>query len=110
MGVDILLVLYKLITHALDKVSAAVLESGNAVDDVDYEMETVNIVLYAHIEGRCDSSLFFIAENVEVTVLAAIGKLVDEGCIAVVSEYDGLILGKEIVVCGVGKTVGNSQI
>ena len=69
-------------------------------------MEPVNVVLHAHIEGRCDGALLLVAPDVELAVGAPIGQLMDQGGVAVEGEDDGLILGEQRVIVRVAETVG----
>ena len=103
---DILLVLHQLVVHALDEVRALVAQLGQVDDGVLHQVEAVNLVLHAHIEGGGDGALFLVAVNAQVAVGALVGQLVDEGGIAVESEDDGLILGEDGVVLGVAEAVG----
>ena len=71
---------------------------GNAVNDVHYEVEAVQIVQHRHVERRGDGALFLVAANVDVVVVgAAVGEPVDQPRVSMEGEDDRLVLGEELV-------------
>lgn len=64
------------VVHLLDQVST---------------LETVNLVLYTHIEWSCNGTLLLIAVNGHVVVVTLIGQLVDQSRISVECEDDRFI-------------------
>ena len=76
------------------------------MDDIHGQVETVQVVEHPHVEGGGDGTLFDIAPDVEILVLPAVGELMDQRGVAVEGEEDGLVLGKEHVILGVGQAVG----
>ena len=73
---DVLFVLDEFVVHLLDQVST---------------LETVNLVLYTHIEWSCNGTLLLIAVNGHVVVVTLIGQLVDQSRISVECEDDRFI-------------------
>ena len=69
---DVLFVLDEFVVHLLDQVST---------------LETVNLVLYTHIEWSCNGTLLLIAVNGHVVVVT----LVDQSRISVECEDDRFI-------------------
>ena len=68
-----------LASEPLLDVGADVLEAGDAVDDVDGEVEAVDLVEDGQFERGVDVALFLVAADVDVVVIvAAVGELVDE--------------------------------
>ena len=94
--------LHQLILHLLDQVCAAIAQLGQAANRVDDQVKAVDVVEHAHVEGGGDGALLLIAPDVEVLVVAAIGQLMDQGGIAVIGDDDGLILGEQRVIIGIG--------
>ena len=72
---DILLMLYELVVHLLDEISTAVSELRKVHNCILYEIETVDLVLYSHIERSRDRTLFLISMNMHVLVITTIGQL-----------------------------------
>ena len=96
---------YQLVSHLLEEISASVAELGQVVDYLLNEVESVDLVLNSHIERGGDGTLFLIARNVEVAVSSVIQELVYQRGVAVESEYNRLILGKQRVELGIRQTV-----
>ena len=63
------------------------------LNDILYQVEAVNFVLYTHIEGGGDSPLFLISVNIQIPVVPVVGELMDQGRISVEVKYDGFIFG-----------------
>ena len=100
--VDVVLVLYQLVVHLLDEVSTAIAQLRQMQDCILYQMEAVDLVLNAHIERRGDGALFLIAVDAQIAVRTLIGQLMHQRGIAVGREDDGLILGEQRVIIGIG--------
>ncbi len=98
MLVDVVFVLDELVLHALLQVRAARPESSSAVDHVLHKVETIQFVLHAHIEGSGDGAFFLVTPDVQVPIRSAIGQPVDQPGIAMKSENDVLVFGKQSVV------------
>ena len=70
----------------------------DARDGVERELEAVDIVEHAHVEGRGGGAFFLVAADVKVVmIVAAIGEPVDDPGVAVEGEDDGLVGGEERV-------------
>ena len=104
--VDVVLVGDEFVVHLLDEVGTAVAQPGQMQQRILDQMEAVDLVLHAHIKRRGDGALFLIAMDRQVAVGALIGQLVYQRGIVVEGEDDGLILGKQRVIIGIGQTVG----
>ena len=102
---DVLPVLDELVAHLLHGVGAAVAELGQALDDVDDEVEAVELIEHAHVKRRRDRALLDVAADEHVLVVAGVRQLVDELRIAVEGEDDGLILREDEVVVLVREAV-----
>ena len=82
------------------------LQPGNAIDDVDRQIEPVDLIADCELQRRIDVALFLVASHVDVSMIRpAIGELVDEPGISVEVEDDGLILRKERVEVTIRETV-----
>ena len=98
--------LNELIAHLLVEVSATITELRQELDGIHYQVETVDVVLYAYVERSRDGTFLLVAANVHQTVVVTtVGQLVDERSISVEVEEYRLILGEQDVVLGVGQTV-----
>jgi len=95
MFIDIVFVFDELIAHDLFEIVAFGSDMRHSVDDVQYEVETIDLILYAHIEGRGNGAFFLVAANVHVVVGAAVGQAVDQPGIAVESEDDMFVFGEQ---------------
>ena len=102
---DVLPVLDELVAHLLHGVGAAVAELGQALDDVDDEVEAVELVEHAHVKRRRDRALLDVAADEHVLVAAGVRQLVDELRVAVEGEDDGLVLREDEVVVLVREAV-----
>ena len=100
--VDVVLVGDQLVVHLLDKVRTAVAQLGQMQQRILDQMEAVDLILHAHIKRRGDGAFFLVAVDTQVAVGALIGQLVYQRGIAVEREDDGLILGKQRVIIGIG--------
>ena len=103
--VDVLLMLNELVAHLLVEVSAAVAQLGQVFDGFLHQVEAVDFILDADVEWSGDGAFLVVTMNVEVMVVTAIGKLVDEGWIAVEVEDYRLVCGKEHIVLSVCQAV-----
>ena len=72
--VDVQLVLDELVLGHLLQIGTFGAEMRQAIHHVLDQMETIEIVLHAHVKRRCDRALFLVAANVEVLVGAPIGQ------------------------------------
>ena len=102
---DVLPVLDELVAHLLHGVGAAVAELGQALDDVDDEVEAVELIEHAHVKRRCDRALLDVAADEHVLVVAGVRQLVDELRVAVEGEDDGFVLREDEVVVLVREAV-----
>ena len=85
-----------LVLEPLLDVGGGGLEAGDAVDDVDGEVEAVYLVEDGELQRGVDVALFLVAANVDVVVVVAlVGELVDQRGIGVEVEDDGLVGGEE---------------
>ena len=79
------------------------MQGRNAVDDIDGEVKAVDLVEDREFQRGVDVSLLLVTADVEVIVIGtAIGELVDEGCVGVEVEDDGLVFGEEAVEFAIG--------
>lgn len=76
-----------------------------AFNDVHNKVETVELVLYGHVEGGGNSTFLFVAAYVYALVGAAVDKAVNQPWVAVEGEDNWLIGRKECVVVDVAKAV-----
>ena len=95
---------HQLVVHLLDEVRTTVAQLGQMLDGILDQVEAVNLVLHAHIEGRGDGAFLLVAVHAQVTVDTVVGQLMNEGGIAVERKDDGLVLCEQGVVVGVGET------
>ena len=95
----------KLVAHLLIEVGTAVAESWELKKHRLNEVEAVDFILDADVEWSGDGAFLVVTMNVEVMVVTAIGKLVDEGWIAVEVEDDWLVFGEEHIELLIAKPV-----
>ena len=97
--------LNEFVAHLLVEVSAAVAEVWQLKEHGLNQVEAIDFVLDADIEGGGDGAFFVITVDVEVVVMTTIGQFMDEGWIAVEVEDDRLILGEEHVELGIAQAM-----
>lgn len=100
---DVVLVGDELVIHLLDEVRTAVAQPGQMQQRILDRMEAVDLVLHAHIKRRGDGALLLVAVDTQVAVGALIGQLMYQRGIAVEREDDGLILGEQRIIIGIGQ-------
>ena len=105
MGVDVELVRDEFVLHHLLEIAARCAEPREPVDNVLDEVEAVESILYAQVEGGGDRPLFVISTHVQVLVGPAIGETVDQRGIAVESEDDVLVPGEDGIEVCIGEAV-----
>ena len=92
---DVVLVFDQKIVHFLIQMSAAVSKLRQMLERLLDEAEAVDMVLHAHIEGRCDRALFQIAMYEEILfVVSAMRQLVNQLRIAVERKDYRFVLGE----------------
>lgn len=78
MLIDVLSVFDKLALHGFFQIHAfAAALLGQAVNRIDDQIESVDIIEYAHVESCRDGALLFVAPNVHVAIGAPVGQTVD---------------------------------
>ena len=95
----------ELISHLLYEMAAAAAELRKRLHSVDYKMETVETVLHAHIERRCDRTLLNVAAHKHISIVPMISQHMDEFGIAVKREDDRLVASENAVIVRVAETV-----
>jgi carbamate kinase len=91
--------------HHLLQIGALAAQMRQPIDDVLHQMEAVQIVLHAHVEGGGDRAFLLVAAHMQVAVGPAIGQPVDQRGIAVEAEDDVLVLGEQRIVVGFAQPV-----
>ena len=82
------------------------LKAWHALDGVECELEPVDVVEHAHVEGGGGCALFLVAAHVQaVVVVTPVSEPVNDPRIAVEGEDDGDADGKELVEFLVGQAV-----
>ena len=104
--VDVVLVGDEFVVHLLDEVGTAVAQLGQMQQCILDQMEAVDLVLHAHIKRRGDGAFLLVAVDTQVAVGALVGQLMHQRRVAVEREDDGLILGEQRVIIGIGQAVG----
>jgi hypothetical protein len=61
-------------------------------------METVQVILYAHVEGRCNRALLFVTTHMQVAVRPSVGKPMDQPRIPMKPENDVFVLREQGIV------------
>src|ERR1041384_30436 len=69
--VNVLLVLGEPDAQVVLEMCADLLQARHTIDSVSGEMKAVEFVQHSHIEGRCDSSLFFVAVDMKISMVFA---------------------------------------
>ena len=67
-------------------------------DSILYQVETVNLVLYTHIEWCSDRSFFLISMNGNIVVVTFVCKFMDQCRISVECEDDRFIFCKDCII------------
>jgi len=93
--IDIVFVFDELIADDLFEIVAFGADMGHSIDDVLYQVEAIDLILDAHVEGRGDGALFLVAADVHMVVGPAVGQSMNQPGIAVKGEYDVLVLGEQ---------------
>ena len=106
MLVDVLLVLDALVPHLLLQIVALGSQIWKAIDYVFHQVETVEIVLDPHVEGRRDRALFLVASHVQISVRSAVSQSVNQPRISMKAKDDVFVFGEERVVVQISETVG----
>ena len=95
-----------LVDHPLAQLGGVRAECRDAVDHVDDEVETVEIVEHDHVERRRRRALLLVAAHVDVVVVRApVGEPVDQPRVAVVGEHDRPVGREERVELLIGEPV-----
>ncbi len=98
MLVDVMLVLDELVLHHLLQIGPLGAQVRQAIDHVLHEVESVQVVLHPHVEGRRDGAFFLVAADVQVAVGAAVGQPVDQPGIPMEAKDDVLVFREERIV------------
>ena len=93
--IDIVFVFDELILDDLFEIVPFGAYMRHPVDDVQYQVKAVNLILYAHVEGRGDGAFFLVAADVHVMVAAAVGEAVDQPGITVKGEDNVFVSGEQ---------------
>src|SRR3954452_15321857 len=94
------------IDHLLTEARGALAEAGNAVNDVDDEVEAVDVVAHCHIEGRSHRALFLVAADVHVDmIVASVRESMDQPRIAMEGKDDRLVAREQRVELAVRHAV-----
>ena len=100
---DIILVLYQEIIHLLIQMACLISQLRQMFQRFLNKAETVYVILNPHVEGSGNSAFFNISVNIETLFVgSSLGKLVNKLRISVESEYNRLVLCKdliELVIC-----------
>jgi len=98
MSMGIHAMLLDLILHFLLHMSGSGAKRFDAIDHIDHEVEAVDLVDDGQFERCVDISIFFIAADMETTLLIpSIDQPVNQPRIAVEIENDGLIRWEQAV-------------
>ncbi len=77
MLVNIMLVLNKLVLHLLFQVVSLSAQSWDAINHIQHQMESVQLVLNSYVKGRRARAFFLIAPDMDVAIGPAVGQPVD---------------------------------
>src|SRR5712691_2578894 len=95
-----------LVHHVLADVRGARTESGNPVDHVDHQVESVQVIEHHHVEGRRGRALLFVSADVQVAVIRPpVGQTMDQPGISVIGEDHRPVRSEERVELGIGEAV-----
>ena len=67
-------------------------------DGILYKIETVNLVLYTHIEWCSNSTFFLISVNRDIVVVTLISKLMDQCWISMECKDDRFIFCEDCII------------
>ena len=101
----VLLVHYKLVSHKLIYICALVSKLRKHIYNIDYYMESVNLILHSHIERSGYRSLFTVTAYEQILILTMIKQLMDERRISMECEYYRLILCKQRIKFNIAESV-----
>src|SRR5262249_28948057 len=95
---DVLLMVDEFVVDGLLGVSSSRTQLRHTIDDIVHQMETIEIVDYAHVEWRCRRAFFLVAPYVNVVMVRPpVRQPVNEPRIAMKCEDDRFVLREERV-------------
>ena len=80
-----------LVPEFLLRVSADLLEFGNAIDRIDRQTEAIDFVIHGQLHWRVNVPLLLVTADMQSPVLAAVRQSVDQPGITVEVEHDWLV-------------------
>ncbi len=86
------------VLHQLLQVRPFGTQMRQAIDHILHQVEAVQVVLYAHVEGRGDCAFFLVAPDVKVTVGSPVGQPMHQPGVAVEAKDDVLVFGEQRIV------------
>ena len=101
--IDVMLVLDELVLHHLLQIGPLGTQLRQPIDHVLHQMKPVQVVLYPHVEGRCNRALFLVAPDVQVAVGPAVGQPVDQPGVSMKAKDDVLVFREERIVIRVAQ-------
>jgi hypothetical protein len=96
--INVMLMFNELVMYHLFEVVPLATQVRQAVYHVLDQVEPVQLVLHAHVEGGGDRAFFFIAPDVHFMVGPAIGQPVNQPGVSMKAEDDVLVFGEKGVV------------
>src|ERR1700685_620666 len=82
------------------------MQAGNAVDDVDREIEAIHLIQDGQLQRSIDVAFFLISTHVNVLVIRApIAELVNERRVRVEVENDRFVGGEKRIEVAVGEAM-----
>ena len=95
---DVLLMVDEFVMDRLFGVSGPRAQLRHAIDDIVHQVETIQIVQYAHVKRRRRCAFFLVATHVNIVVVRPpVSQTVNEPGIAMKREDDRFVLCEERV-------------
>src|SRR5262245_53337896 len=103
---DVALVIDEFFTDRLLRVCGAPAKARHAVDDIGYQMKTIEIVQHNHVEGRRGSALLLVTADVEVVMVGpSIREAMNKQGVSVIREDDRFVRCEQHVELAVAQPV-----
>ena len=98
MLVDIVFVLDKFVPHDLLQVITLVAQVLQKIDRILHQMEAIQPVLNAHVEGCRDGAFLVVAAHMKIAIGAPVGEAMDQRGISVEGEKDLAVAREQRII------------
>src|SRR5690242_13208903 len=82
------------------------LQPGNAIDDIDCQVKTIDLIENCELQWSINVPLFLVSADMNIFMVpAAIGEFMDQCCVGVEVENDGFVCREQRVEVAVREPV-----